>query len=282
MLRHILGVDHTVIMVADLDAAQRTYERLGFTLSPRARHSAHMGTANHTIMLGRDYFELLGVLAPTEQNANWRRRLAEREGLHGIALATDDAEKAQAELKGSGIAASEAVRFSRPVDLPKGGTKEAAFVVTKLPEEATPGGVLFVCGHLTRDVVWLPELQRHANGAMALAEVVMAHKDLDAVAAAYGRIFGRETVTRVADRVTVATGTIPLTVLAPGAVPGRYPGVAMGKVPEIGIVGMAVSVGDLAQTGQCLAKGGFKPAAVPGRLTVPPSAACGVAFEFRG
>jgi hypothetical protein len=27
-------------------------------------HSAHRGTANHTIMLGPDYVELLGVLTP--------------------------------------------------------------------------------------------------------------------------------------------------------------------------------------------------------------------------
>jgi hypothetical protein len=42
-------------------AVAAAYRRLGFTLSPRATHSAAMGTANHTIMLENDYFELLSV-----------------------------------------------------------------------------------------------------------------------------------------------------------------------------------------------------------------------------
>src|SRR5947209_5881545 len=55
---HISGIDHLVIGVNDLDRAKAAYRRLGFKLSPRAVHSAAMGTANHTIMLERDYFEL--------------------------------------------------------------------------------------------------------------------------------------------------------------------------------------------------------------------------------
>jgi catechol 2,3-dioxygenase-like lactoylglutathione lyase family enzyme len=61
----ITGIDHVVIAVDDLDRAEAAYRRLGFTLSPRAVHSATMGTANHTIMLEHDYFELLAVLTPT-------------------------------------------------------------------------------------------------------------------------------------------------------------------------------------------------------------------------
>ena len=71
------GIDHLVIAVSDLDRAAQAYRRLGFTLSPRAVHSAHMGTANHTIMLARDYFEVLGVLAPTKADARWRNALAQ-------------------------------------------------------------------------------------------------------------------------------------------------------------------------------------------------------------
>ena len=62
-IKSIAGIDHAVIAVKDLDAAAQNWKQLGFTISPRGTHSAHMGTGNYTIMLGEDYMELLGVLA---------------------------------------------------------------------------------------------------------------------------------------------------------------------------------------------------------------------------
>ena len=44
-------IDHLVLAVNDLDAARDTYGRLGFTLTPVARHP--FGTANSLIVLGR-------------------------------------------------------------------------------------------------------------------------------------------------------------------------------------------------------------------------------------
>ena len=68
-LKNVIGVDHAVVMAKDLDKAAEGWRRLGFTISPRGTHSAHMGTGNYTIMLDPDYIELLGVLSPTEHNA---------------------------------------------------------------------------------------------------------------------------------------------------------------------------------------------------------------------
>ena len=39
------GIDHLVIAVRDLDAARATYQRLGFTLTPEARHP--FGNCDH-------------------------------------------------------------------------------------------------------------------------------------------------------------------------------------------------------------------------------------------
>src|SRR6476659_6941461 len=63
-LKQIVGLDHMVVLVRDLDGAAETWRRLGFTLAPRGTHSAHMGTGNYTIMFDPDYMELLGVLTP--------------------------------------------------------------------------------------------------------------------------------------------------------------------------------------------------------------------------
>jgi len=49
-LKNVIGIDHAVVMVKDLDKAAENYKRLGFTVSPRGTHSAHMGSGNYTIM----------------------------------------------------------------------------------------------------------------------------------------------------------------------------------------------------------------------------------------
>ena len=62
-MKTIIGLDHVVILTKDLAAGAERWRSLGFTVSPRGLHSASMGTANHTIMLGEDYIELIGVVA---------------------------------------------------------------------------------------------------------------------------------------------------------------------------------------------------------------------------
>ena len=84
-------LDHVIIAVRDLEAAQRSYARLlGRSPSWRGEHPA-LGTANALFRVGEAYVELL---APAEGGGDWlRQRLDERgEGLLGFALATADAE----------------------------------------------------------------------------------------------------------------------------------------------------------------------------------------------
>src|SRR5689334_22759736 len=128
-LKHILGADHVVITVRDLDAAAAQWRKLGFTLSPRGTHSPQMGSGNYTIMFGEDYLELLGVLHETEQNKPTREFLKNREGIERTAFTTDDAAAGAAELSARGLVPLGPVHFGRPVDLPNGGKSEAKFNV---------------------------------------------------------------------------------------------------------------------------------------------------------
>src|SRR5207244_7829431 len=90
-LKNAIGIDHAVVMVKDLDKSAENYKRLGFTVSPRGTHSAHMGSGNYTIMFDPDYMELLGVLTPTEHNAPARAFLEKSgEGIERIAFTAVD------------------------------------------------------------------------------------------------------------------------------------------------------------------------------------------------
>jgi catechol 2,3-dioxygenase-like lactoylglutathione lyase family enzyme len=171
-LAHVRGIDHAVILVRDLDRARDTYARLGFTLTPRGYHS--LGSQNHCIMFGRDYLELMALPpVPPAAFQYFADFLAQREGVGALALATEDAAAAHAELIQAGIAAEAPLALSRPVE----NLGEARFTLVQLPPEETPGFRTFVCQHHTREIVWRPEYQRHANGAVEIKSVSIAASD---------------------------------------------------------------------------------------------------------
>ena len=279
MPQHLTGIDHCVILVRNLDAAAETYRRLGFTLSPRGFHSAHMGSANHTIMLQHDYFELLGIITPTEQNQRWRDEITRGEGLSAVALQTDDADKACAEIRAMGIAAGDVVAFSRPVDLPGGGKTEAAFRVVNFPEDVLPGMHLFVCGQLTRDAVWIPELMTHPNGAQGLAALVMACTEPEAMAARWARIFGREAISSIPGGARVNAGKTDVELLAPPSLGTRYPGLPIDTGHDR-LVGLAIRVAALGKARAALSAGKVAWRESQGRTVVAPADACGTVLEF--
>ena len=171
-LRHARGIDHAVVLVRDLDRAADTYARMGFTLTPRGFHS--LGSQNHCLMFGRDYIELMALPSkPPAAFQYFAEFLARGEGVGALALATDDAAGAHAELVQAGIAAEAPLALSRPVaDL-----GEARFTLVQLPPAETPGFRTFICQHHTRDIVWRPEYQRHANGAEGIRSIAISASD---------------------------------------------------------------------------------------------------------
>jgi len=149
-----------VIAVRDLDAAATEFKKLGFTLTPRGHHS--IGSHNHCIMLGTTYIELL--IAPVAHPwLDYYRAFGE--GLAAVALSTDDADATYAQLKSKG--AQPPMDLSRPAE---GGV--AKF---RLVQVAGSPQVFFV-QHLTRELVWRPEWQSHANGARELVEASLSAK----------------------------------------------------------------------------------------------------------
>jgi len=180
MLAHIRGIDHAVILVRDLDLARDTYARLGFTLTPRGFHS--LGSQNHCIMFARDYLELMALpAAPPPAFEYFADFLSKGEGVGALALTTDDAVAAHAELTQAGFAAEAPLALSRPVE----NLGDARFTLVQLPPAETPGFRTFVCQHHTRGIVWRPEYQRHANGVRGISSLSIATPD----AARYSRLF---------------------------------------------------------------------------------------------
>src|ERR1700751_2451819 len=138
-LKNVIGIDHAVVMVRDLDKAAERWRQLGFTGSPRGTHSAHMGTGNYTIMLDPDYIELLGVLAATEHNAPARAFIDKREGIERIAFTAVDSAEGADEIRARGYAPIGPTDFERPVTMPNGTQSAAKFRTFQWPVAGGPG-----------------------------------------------------------------------------------------------------------------------------------------------
>jgi hypothetical protein len=277
-LKHILGADHVVVTVRDLDASARAWGLLGFTVSPRGTHSPHLGTGNYTIMFGEDYLELLGVLTETDQNKPTRDFLAKREGIERTAFTTDDAAGGAAELKARGLEPLGPVHFGRPVDLPGGGTGEAKFNVFRWPLDQNPGGMrIFACQHLTRETVWIPELQSHANGARRIARIEILTADPEAAAKKMAGLID-EPATKTPDGWRVPSGGKRADFLFYDAAgfAARYPAAVREGAAAEGAVAIVIATGDLAKAKAASA------AIAHGEETVsvPASRANGVVISF--
>jgi hypothetical protein len=253
-LKNITGVDHAVVVVNDLDGAAQNWKRLGFTLSPRGTHSAKMGTGNYTIMLAEDYLELLGVLDETEHNAPTRAFLARTGGgIERVAFTTPDAAEGAEEIRARGYPPIGPTDFERPVTLPDGRQSAAKFATFQWPIDQAPGGVrLFACQHKTRDTVWIPELQRHANTAKRIERILIVSPDPKADAGQLATMID-------VPATTEPDGTSPESTWQVASGPGRadfvfltrdllgrqYPGVPMAGLPERGGIGLVLAVDDL-------------------------------------
>ena len=277
MRRAIRGIDHVVIAVRDLDRAQRTFERLGFTLTPRGFHT--LGSANHCAMLGSDYIELLALPHPHSALAYYTEFLARGEGLAAVALATANADAAYAELAAAGIEADAPLDFSRPVRLAE-GERDAAFRIVQLPPALTPGCRSFLCQHYTRDLVWRPEYRSHAIGVTGLAAIAVVAEDAVSAARDYARLFDA-TPQKIDEGLLVTTGSAPVAVAARWKLGRRLPGVDLPLRARPMVAALFLRVTDRAAAAAALRRGGFKPVALPdGSWAVGAGEAHGVALVF--
>jgi hypothetical protein len=278
-LKNVVGIDHAVVVVKDLDHAAENWRRLGFTVSPRGTHSARMGSGNATIMLDPDYIELLGVLAETEHNAPTRAFLAERgEGIERIAFTAMDAAAGAEEIRARGYEPVGPTDFERPVTMPDGSLSAAKFRIFQWPITEAPGGLrIFACQHKTRETVWIPELMKHANGAQRLKQVLIVSPEAAKDAAHLARMIDSDVRAEADGAVAVPSGSdrADFVFLSKDQLSRRYPRVSLTGVPERGGAGLVLATSDLA--GAEKAVGSVRSGA---SVCVAPAAANGALLAF--
>ena len=279
-VKNIIGIDHAVVMVRELAKAAENWRRLGFTISPRGTHSAHMGTGNVTIMLDPDYIELLGVLHATELNTPARAFLERREGIERIAFTAVDAAQGAEEIRARGLVPIGPTEFERPVTMPDGRLAAARFRTFQWPVQEAPGGTrIFACQHKTRETVWIAELMRHANGARRLKQVLITSPEPEKEAAHLSRLTDLAARREADGAIAVPSGVdrAEFVFLTKQQLGRRYADVALDDLAERGGAGLVIASSTLAATTEAVGALGLRR---DDRICVPPAAANGTLLVF--
>jgi catechol 2,3-dioxygenase-like lactoylglutathione lyase family enzyme len=280
-LKNVIGIDHAVVVVRDLDKAADNWRRLGFTVSPRGTHSAKMGSGNYTIMLDPDYMELLGVLVETEHNAPTRAFLDRSgEGIERIAFTALDSAAGAEEIRARGYEPLGPTDFERPVTMPDGSRSAARFRIFQWPLSEAPAGLrIFACQHKTREIVWIPELMTHANRAKRLKQALVVSPEPAKDAAHLARLIDREVKSEPDGAVAVPSGSdrAEFIFLTKEQLGRRYPEVALAGLPERGGAGLVLATSDLAQAETAVGSSGVRSGAA---VCVAPQAANGTLLVF--
>jgi hypothetical protein len=275
------ALDHVGVAGRDLAALAAQYERLGFTLTPVARHRGphfyggpveRMGSGNRCAMLGEGYLELISVLEPGLFSSGMEELMDRYEGLHIIALTIEDEAANLARLQAAGFAIPGVAVLERPVDDADPSGLQARFARLPLPD--APEGRLQLIRHFTREAIWQPRFMAHENHAAALASVVLAVAEPAGSAARFSRLAGRPVVPDPLGGFCLEMPRGRVRLLPTEGIEKLFAGAVPPVLPWI--AGFSVRTDDANAAVSGLLEGrGIEHGTVPGGLLVSPSAAGG-------
>jgi catechol 2,3-dioxygenase-like lactoylglutathione lyase family enzyme len=167
----LLGIDHIVIAVPDLDAAMKNYRRLGFTVVPGGKHP--VGSHNGLIAFADGaYIELISFYRD-HPGHRWWAALKRGGGLVDFCMQTDDLLGDTAKLRGAGVHIDDPVPWSRT--RPDG--YELKWLLS-LARGEHRGVAPFLIQDQTPRAERVPRETRHDNGAAGIGAVIVALDDL--------------------------------------------------------------------------------------------------------
>ena len=272
-----LFLDHVAVVVPDLARAAKTYERLGFRLTPESSHKGPLkpggplepyGSGNHCAMFQEGYLEILGITDPKRYTGEVTPQLQRYAGLHLVALGCRDAGQAARDLGGR-LGAEIGIRdLGRDVPQVSGGTRPARFRIVGLPAGIFPEAKLFLIEQVTPEVLWQPALLPQPNGVIGLAGAVLCVASPGETRKRLARVIGREDL-------VLSRGA--LEIVDAKELEARYR-VEPPTLPFVAVARFAVS--DLATTARYLRGQGIVFEERSGGIRVGPGLAEGAIVEF--
>lgn len=260
------GIDHIVLCSRDLDQLESHFERLGFTLTPRAQHP--FGTDNQLAQLGGDFIELLGIARPDDITASTETKfsfggynqsfLEAGDGFSMIALKSQGWEKDRAHFKEAGLDIYEPFEFSRQAGQPDGSEVTVGFKLTIAKTPQLPQTVFFTCDHQHEpQYFYKPQFQDHANTATGISEVMMIADQPTALTPLFDALMGPEATHRYDDSLAVDAGQAVISVTSRTGISERFLGADIGARSGPRFVGYGVFVSDIETTEKSIEQAGL-------------------------
>ncbi|MBK8160143.1 MAG: VOC family protein [Rhodospirillaceae bacterium] len=275
----IAGIDHVLVGVRDLAGAAARWEMLGFHLTPRGRHIG-WGTGNYCIMFPDNYIEILGIIDPAQFTNNLDKFLATREGLMGLAFASEDENTCRDQLQAAGIEADSPKVLKRELELPE-GVVFPEFGLVMLPPAATPGLSAFVCSHKTPALIRRPGWLHHANRATGIVSLTVVVEDPVEVAFGWLPVFGPDRIQTTNLMTVLDTGSGHIRFTTKAGLAQLYQALLpLPDYPAPWVAAIKISVADKARCRDHLRFANVLALKTGKGCIVPPEEANGVIVEF--
>ncbi len=282
------GIDHLVLGVRDIDQARETYSRMGFTLTPYARHP--FGTANSLVQLGGSFLELVHVADPhliaPHGNTTFsfaayvRDYLKHGEGLAMLVFETLDARSDAADFAARGLDTYEPFDFQRQARLPDGTEATVGFSLAFVTHKDMPRAVFFTCQQHAPEYFWNAGYQRHDNGALDVAEVILVAGAPAGYRSFLEALKRSGEVTLQGDGLKLATPRGTVTILDEGAYTARFGLPAPDLASGAQFAGYTIAVSSLQSLTDCLDSGAMVYTTQGCSVVVAPDRSMGAMIAF--
>ncbi len=268
-----LTLDHVGIVGSDLETLAAAFVRLGFCLTPLARHAG--GRTGNRCAMFRDggYLELVATVNGGI-SATLDRFLGRYSGVHILALGIGDTTAACERLRRAGIDVH-ADRSERSTDDSDPTAPLVAFALLTPPDP--PEGRIHLIHHLTPDAMWQERFLSHPNQAVRLEEAILVAPAPAETAARLSVLAGRPVQPDPAGGYVLSLQTGRLRILSPASWASQHPNRTAPTLPWIGGLTLATADGNAALH-RLLTDRGIDHDQSPGLLQVE---AAGVVFRFR-
>jgi catechol 2,3-dioxygenase-like lactoylglutathione lyase family enzyme len=282
------GLDHVVHVVRDLDSAAAVYERLGFQVGARNVHP--WGTHNRLVQFAGFFLEILTVgepekIVPPAKGVfsfgafNRDFLAAAGEGLACMVVEGHDPAAEKAELDARGFGGFDLLNFSRKGKRADGSDTGVGFSIAFARDPASRHAGFFTCKQTHPQNFWAAELQRHDNGARAIAACALVAENPTDHHIFLETLIGVRDIRATSLGLTVPTPRGDVLALDPRSFRDAY-GVEAPEDEGLRIAALVFAVTDLAATKAFMERSGVKHHLQRGQVVVGPEIAHGSTIIF--
>ncbi len=254
------GLDHLVLVVNDLDAAEASFAAMGFSMTARAYHP--FGTMNNLAIMDGNFIELVGIADPSKIPAHndttysfaarCRDYLDQSgDGVAMVVLDSSDGRADHRQFVDAGFDTFEPVDFSRGARQPGGSEETVSFTICFLMHPSLPNAPHFVCQQHAPQYFWHEEFQTHRNTARRIEDVTIWSDDPDGLAEFYREVFGEDAVTAADGGFNISMARGRLRARSRESAELEYGLKLAANSPQV--IAFTVAVGDLDAVRACLA-----------------------------